>query len=296
MAKAGLLFVGTSDGMVLYSEPGGMGRWLRIGHELRGRSIRSIWVCDTNPLIVVAADETELLRSSNGGNSWEAIAGVPSMRLHGSKGLARITGIDPQGAVWQSEDAGEAWTAIGRIASTITAIASRSENPSELFAAGTTQIWQSHDSGATWATYGPAFAEPISALACLSANLGTHVLVLSAGLLWEGDGNGWQQRPTPNNAAQALTIFPGREPALAIAQATGGVWRSTDRGGEWQPSEASFDWDQEPSVFAPAPYHVDTAFVGNGAVVAISTDRGRTWQRLKNDSKSVQAIASARLV
>ena len=31
MAKAGVLFVGTDDGAVLFSNPNNIGRWLRIG-------------------------------------------------------------------------------------------------------------------------------------------------------------------------------------------------------------------------------------------------------------------------
>ncbi|HMP41049.1 MAG TPA: hypothetical protein PKA05_11760 [Roseiflexaceae bacterium] len=55
MAKAGLLFIGTDDGIILLSNPGTAGRWLRVGHELRGRAVHGIWVRHDDPRLVVAA-------------------------------------------------------------------------------------------------------------------------------------------------------------------------------------------------------------------------------------------------
>ena len=41
MAKAGLLFVGTEDGLLLFSNPNEIGRWLRIGQPFRGAAVRA---------------------------------------------------------------------------------------------------------------------------------------------------------------------------------------------------------------------------------------------------------------
>ena len=72
MAKAGLLFIGTDDGIALLSNPGAVARWLRVGHELRGLRVASIWTRPDNPLVVLAACGADgLWRSADGGQSWE---------------------------------------------------------------------------------------------------------------------------------------------------------------------------------------------------------------------------------
>ena len=82
MAKAGLLFVGTDDGAVLFSNPNNIGRWLRIGQPFRGQAVRALWPLPDNPLVVFAAVQgLGLQRSDDGGQSWQAaldldIAGV----------------------------------------------------------------------------------------------------------------------------------------------------------------------------------------------------------------------------
>ena len=73
MAKAGLLFVGTDDGAVLFSNPNNIGRWLRIGQPLRGQVVRALWPLMDNPLVVFAAVQgLGLQRSEDGGQSWQA--------------------------------------------------------------------------------------------------------------------------------------------------------------------------------------------------------------------------------
>ena len=56
-------------------------------------------------------------------------------------------------------------------------------------------------------------------------------------------------------------------------------------------------WGGAITVIVPVGYHIDTAFAGsmNGRL-ATSTDRGRTWQLLKQDLPAIRGIAAARLV
>ena len=42
MAKATLLFIGTDDELVLFSDPAGQGRWLRSAHQLQDNVVQSI--------------------------------------------------------------------------------------------------------------------------------------------------------------------------------------------------------------------------------------------------------------
>jgi len=73
MAKAGIVYVGTDNGLVTYSDPGGSGRWRRVSHTLEGCPVRAIIAIDAsnNALdLLVAADGQPPLRSSDGGQSW----------------------------------------------------------------------------------------------------------------------------------------------------------------------------------------------------------------------------------
>src|SRR5437773_4140454 len=111
MAKAGLLFVGTDDGVVLFSNPGAVGRWLRVGQELRGHAIRAIWPAADNPLIVLAAGAgMGVQRSDDGGQSWrETFDGdVTAVVGHHSDAVAVYLGT-ADGGVYRSADAGSSW-------------------------------------------------------------------------------------------------------------------------------------------------------------------------------------------
>lgn len=68
MAKAGIVYVGTTDGLVTYSDPGGSGRWRRVGQSLGGRAVRAMLAADALTLLVVV--DQEALHSTDGGQSW----------------------------------------------------------------------------------------------------------------------------------------------------------------------------------------------------------------------------------
>ena len=111
MAKAGLLFVGTDDGIVLFSDPGGTGRWLRIGQELHGRRIRAVWPAVDTPLVVlVAVEGAGLQRSADGGQSWQEVldADVRSLTGHPRDPQALYLGT-ANGEVHRSADDGQSW-------------------------------------------------------------------------------------------------------------------------------------------------------------------------------------------
>src|SRR5215210_1634439 len=86
MAKAGLLFVGTGDGLVLFSNPNNIGRWLRIGQPFRGHGVRAVWPLAENPLVVLAAvDGMGVQRSEDGGQGWQPVLAREASALVGAK-------------------------------------------------------------------------------------------------------------------------------------------------------------------------------------------------------------------
>src|SRR5437762_9056067 len=90
MAKAGLLFVGTDDGAVLFSNPNNIGRWLRIGQPFRGQAVRALWPLPDNPLVVFAAVQgLGLQRSDDGGQSWQTALDLDTAGVVGDHGGSR---------------------------------------------------------------------------------------------------------------------------------------------------------------------------------------------------------------
>lgn len=161
MAKAGLLFVGTDDGIVLFSNPGAVGRWLRVGHELRGNSVTAVWPRPDNPLVVLAAcGAAGLWRSGDGGATWAQAVDAPVAALPAGDTLVALGGKEPtlllaaQGDLWRSTDDGATWergTADAPLNGEISALTPVGYHIDTAFA-GTAggQIYQSADRGRTW--------------------------------------------------------------------------------------------------------------------------------------------------
>lgn len=71
MAQAGLLYIGTEDGLITVSDPGGTGRWRKIAHSLQGHTIHTIIV--QSPLHLVVHTNSVLQQSHDGGMRWEIV-------------------------------------------------------------------------------------------------------------------------------------------------------------------------------------------------------------------------------
>ena len=298
MAKAGLLFVGTNDGIALYSEPGALGRWLRVGHELRGAAVRSVWVWADNPLHVLAATDTVLYRSEDGGGVWAEVAGVAGGVLTGSRAAqASVVCVVPEGTLWRSADAGATWVAVGNTGISGSAIHAVSDDTTGTFVVACGRyVVSSADRGTTWSVLPelPAQAEKLA----LQPGDNTIYLIAQQQMYSYRQGL-WQPLNTTilsNAAVGGLTILGGREPTLLMAVPGGAIARSSDGGATWEHTTSDAGWIDPPSVISTAPYHIDTAFAGGGSTIAISTDRGSTWRRLKGELAGVCAIAAARLV
>jgi len=161
MAKAGLLFVGTDDGIVLFSNPGAVGRWLRVGHELRGKTISAVWARPDNPLIVLAACGGDgLWRSVDGGQGWQPAVSAPVALLPAGDALVALGGKEPtlllaaQDDLWRSSDDGATWErglADAPLNGEISALLPAAYHIDTAFA-GTAggQVYQSTDRGRTW--------------------------------------------------------------------------------------------------------------------------------------------------
>jgi photosystem II stability/assembly factor-like uncharacterized protein len=299
MAKAGLLFVGTDDGIVLFSDPGGVGRWLRIGQELRRQTVRAVWPAADTPLIVLAAVESAgLQRSQDGGQSWQQAldADVRSLAGHPRDPQALYLGT-ASGDIYRSPDSGATWELCpqgARPVADVARVAVATDETHRLYAgldAG--GVWASDD-GASWALYGTNLPPgTVGDLAIAPDAL--YVLVAGALYRCAGGEEHWQRLEIGAEPGVALAALGGKEPALLLAQPNT-LARSVDGGASWAIVAPELGWEAGATTIAAVRYHIDMAFAGSDdGQLAQSSDRGRSWQILKQGLPAIRSIAAARL-
>lgn len=297
MAKAGLLFVGTDDGIVLYSEPGAAGRWLRIGQELRGQPISAVWTWLDNPTVVLASAGSTLLRSTDGGMSWSPLSVVAGGLLASAKANpALVYCLAVDGTLSQSHDAGATWVQVGArgvLPAKATLLVAARDDSALLFAVAGNLVFTSNDGGASWSTHGTLPAA-VTGLALLPNGAGLYAS--ADGILYQYSDARWSKGANTRQLTGPLALLAGSQPTLLAALESGDVGRSSDGGVTWEATGAEIGWGSGPQALIAAPYHMDIAFAGGGPAVALSVDRGRTWQRLKGEANMVRALAVARLV
>jgi photosystem II stability/assembly factor-like uncharacterized protein len=92
-------------------------------------------------------DEARLVRSTDGGRTWEDVDGPPVARL-AWESSDRLWGVGIDGSVWRSSDGGEQWEEVaGRVGGRPEAFLDAGES---LYAAAGGAILESTDDGATW--------------------------------------------------------------------------------------------------------------------------------------------------
>lgn len=114
-------------------------------------------------------------------------------------------------------------------------------------------------------------------------------LALSVPLWSYAAGHDWSLVGPPGISATALDLAAGGAPALYVAGSGAGVFKSTDGGVSWQPSNRGLS-TRSINEIAVAPSAPSTIYLGTDRGVFCSTDAGRSWR-----SCSVQNVAVARI-
>lgn len=111
-------------------------------------------VSPTDPESVLAIGRNGLQRSTDGGRTWQVVAGSPELALLAWDQAGQVWAVAPDGAVWQSTDGGGTWQQRGAVNGQPQAIATHG---ADIFVALTgDRIVASSDGGATWSTrYAP---------------------------------------------------------------------------------------------------------------------------------------------
>ena len=264
MAKAELLFVATTGGLITLSNPGGIGRWLRAGHTLQEYALTCVWCNPSDPTHVICGDGTQLWQSNDGAQTWQSLAGPACRTLVASRTApTRIMGSDGQQA-WLSHDAGVTWHALGAA--------------HQVGMAGDV-LWYdqqvSRDGGHTW---------QYDATQPVSISSDSHT-VLARTDTWT---LATQPILAPPVACQSWAVCGG-QPWTCLGADGDAVWRYQD------------DWQSQTSVAAhivyASVYHPDHVWAASrSGSVWLSSDRGQTWQDIRHGLLPITALINARLL
>lgn len=115
--------------------------------------IRDFAVSPSDPEVVVATTEHGVVRSVDGGRSWQPVPGAPALVVLASTPEA-LFGVDVQGQLHTSDDIGTTWEALGQAGGApeaITAVSSSNGSRIVVAHSGGT-VAESIDDGATFTT------------------------------------------------------------------------------------------------------------------------------------------------
>jgi photosystem II stability/assembly factor-like uncharacterized protein len=305
MAKAGIIYAGTADGLVTLSDPGGIGRWRRVAHELCGHAVYALQAQNALELLAAVAG-LGLQRTTDGGQTWQCLldADVVAVAAHPTL-PEQILALISDGTVQRSNNRGATWHAVWlpetpRQAAKLIA----PYDPQHLFMAQGNLVLASADAGATWAQYGAAFASAVTELVA-APGLEQRLFAAAEGRIYRTDVGAevnWQPVALPGNIPArrvALAVLPGKHPVLLTAAATAAKFllaRSEDDGVSWQAAQVNEPLNEEVTVIMPASYHMDTAWAGTTAGQLLrSDDRGRTWSAIAREAAAISSLAVVRL-
>lgn len=200
MAKAGIVYAGTTDGLVTYSDPGGTGRWRRVAQTLAGRPVRALLAADALTLLAVV--ERGALRSTDGGQSWST---APDDEAGGLLALA-----DAQGAVVATAHGPAQWRGDRTPAPGAAALAMLAGKQETLLAAmdGGASLLRSEDGGASWqpATVDGELRGAVRALVPASYHMDIAWAGTDQGQLLRSDDRGRTWREVAREQAGILSL------------------------------------------------------------------------------------------
>jgi photosystem II stability/assembly factor-like uncharacterized protein len=310
MAKAGIVYAATDDGVVIFSDPASIGRWRRVGHALAGQAARA-QVAHSALALHVAAD-AGVQRSDDGGQSWEVAGpgGALMLAAHPAAPAALwlVRGADAPGVVERSDDGGASWRPCPQGERPRAASAALLVDPHAalrlLLALKDGEVWASPDGGERWDALGAGLAAPLASLVVSPGRVNLLWAAAGGALFRAGESALWAQVAGQSGPALQLfdgplAVLPGKSEVLLAAGAANGSYglaRSDDDGDHWQIAATDAPLAAPITALAAASYHIDTAWAGSAdGNLLLSDDRGRSWRTIARGLAPVRALAAVRL-
>jgi photosystem II stability/assembly factor-like uncharacterized protein len=255
----------------------------------------TVWMLTFDPRlrgVAYVATGTALLKTVDGGGSWQATGGTPARLAIDPTDSRKLYAAAGGSTVSRSIDGGDTWTSspVGGYTVYAKAVAVDPRHPTTVYAGTTrysgsypTGVFRSDDSGQTWhlTGLGNAFVYTL----VVAPTDPSVVFARSSGrLLRSADGGATWQRPDLDfgNAYDCgVAIDPTAPSVVYVGSADVGgnhpiVWKSTDRGVAWTALTAGLT---APSTCALAvdPHASSTVYTAGERTVLKSTNGGATW-------------------
>lgn len=256
-----------------------------------------------------------VLKSSDGGTTWEVVSDLPSYPVRAlaiSPDYARdgtVFAATLGGGLYRTTDLGESWIPVGaEIGQLVTDVALSPSYGGDgtLFAVNAdNHVFKSTDRGQSWTQLqSPQALNADVSVIALSPNYeADHTLLL--GTTGDGvfkttdDGQSWisLSQGLPNSDITTLAFSPSYASDHTILAATfgDGVFVSRDSGTTWNASNEGIS-DLEITTIAMSPYYEEdsTIFVASAAEgVFKSTDGGRSWFKTGEVKRTLSAQTQA---
>lgn len=276
-----IVYAGYNYGVIKKTTDGG--RHWRPMYDT-DRSILSLAVDPRNPDVVYAGSLGRIVRSRDGGRSWQTVLSFDR------RGAVRALGCDPQhpeivyagvashhpgrGALLQSADGGSTWRHLAE-----RGVLSLAITPEALYVGTPEGVWKREREGSEGFRRAGDLSQRVQALAASSQAVyaGTERGVFRS----EDGGTTWEETAFPNDEprGEVLTIvLDPEDPQIVYVGTRDGVFKSTDGGATAEPAGEGLVERGIVTVTAD-PNDPEVAYAGTGCSRGFfkTTDGGQSW-------------------
>jgi len=247
------IYLGTSTGTLFLSNDGGH-NWTRLAH-LGGDDnvLDHITIDPQNPKhIYVSAWSVEnqqagdVYRSHDGGNNWEALAGIHGKSVRAmamSASDSKILVVGALDGVFRTKNGGNSWERISPPSQAevknIESIAIDPKNPDVVYAGTWHLAWKTDDGGANWHHINKGMIDDSDVFSVIVDSTDSSVVYASAcSGIYKSESAGdlfhkLQGIPFSARRTRVLKQDPSN-PATVYAGTTEGLWKTSDGGKTWK--------------------------------------------------------------
>jgi len=293
----------------LYRSSDGGASWEDVPLGSFASPVRAVAIAPSAPHVIALGITEGVILSEDGGQTWDRITrgyrslyNVESLAFDPTDSATLYVGTWRLG--WKTENRGKKWAAIheGMIFdSDMFSLLVNPENPNVLFSSACTGVYRSDNAGKAWVKLKnglPGEAKRTRTLHLDPSDLNRVYAGTTIGLFRSENGGGSWTQLVSDIVVNAVAVNPGNQDVILLATDDGGIWRSTDRGQNFEPSNQGFVHRQiEALRAAPGEDGRLVASVGSDGSfggVFISTNGGRDWtsynQGLEGLNAGVQRI------